>query len=421
MLVRSAEPSERIDSWKEIAAYLNRGTRTVQRWEREAGLPVHRLQHDKLGSVYAYKSEVDAWWLSRRSTLENEPTAELTNGPSIAVLPFADMSREKDQQYFCDGIAEEITGALSKIRGLRIASRSPAARFKAGAVANLLQGSVRKSGERLRISVQLTSTGSGFQLWSEIYDRDIGDVFAIQEEIARSVARSLAITLTPKEAEALQKTPTRDPRAHDLYLRGRQYYDRYGPLDMECAIQLFTYAVQRDPEYAAAYAGLADCWSYLHLYAEPNETVRDQAEWASRLAVELDPNSAQAQASRGLALSLRGQDDEAARAFEAAVHLDPNLFEANYFFARHCFAAGQFDEALSLYEQASRSRPDDYQSPLLMARIYEHLGRPEEARCARVRGIELAEERVKLHPDDARAAEWAGRAAAMRLDDSMLL
>ena len=365
--------------------------------------------------------------MSRRSTLEEG--SEL----SVAVLPLADMSREKDQQYFCDGIAEEIAGALSKIKGLRIASRAPATRVTA-----LLQGSVRKSGDRLRISVQLTNADSGFQMWSEIYDRNAGDVFAIQEEIARNVAGSLQITLTPKEAAAIDKTPTRDPEAHDLYLRGRQYYNRYGPLDMECAIQLFTHAVQRDPEFAIAYAGLADCWSYLYLYVERSDAVRDQAEWASKLAAELDPESAQAQASRAQALSLRRQDHEAEKAFESAVLLDPDLFEAHYYFARHCFLTGQSEKALSLYERAARSRPDDYQSPLLMAQIYDGLGRAEEGRTARLRGIELAEERLTLHPDDARAvylaangmaalgereraAEWIARAAAMRPEDSMLL
>jgi hypothetical protein len=122
--------TERLDSWKEIAAYLDRGPRTVQRWEREEGLPVHRLQHDKLGSVYAYRSELDAWWESRRARLDTEPAAGEGPGRTVAVLPFSDLSREKDQEYFCDGIAEEISGALARIRGLRVASRTSSRRFK---------------------------------------------------------------------------------------------------------------------------------------------------------------------------------------------------------------------------------------------------------------------------------------------------
>jgi adenylate cyclase len=399
--------------------------------------------------VYAYEDELEAWWSSRGSKLEPEPPADEWNGTSVGVAPFADLSPEQDQAYFCEGIAEEITTALSRIAGLRVASQMPGPGPRKSTpgtkelgrrlgVAAILHGSVRKSGLRLRVSVRLLNCATGFQLWTEIYDRGVGDVFAIQEEIALHVAESLKITLTAKDEAALEKTPTRSAEAYDLYLRGRQYFYRFGPMDMECAIQLFTSAIQRDTGFAMAYAGLADCWSYLYLYSEPSDAVRDQAVWASGVAVDLDPESAQAHASRGLALSLDGRNTEAGEEFEAAIRIEPLLFEANYFFARHCFAAGNARRALELYECASRARPDDYQSPLLMAQIYDDLGRHSDARNARLRGIELAEERLKLYPDDARAvymaangmaalgqreraAEWAGRAVAMRPGDSMLL
>jgi len=442
-------PAGRIDSWKGIAAYLKRGARTVQRWERQAGLPVHRLHHDKLGSVYAYEDELEAWWSSRGSKLESGSSTENWNGTSVGIAPFADLSPEQDQAYFCEGIAEEITTALSRIADLRVASQMPGPgprkstpgtkelgrRLGVGAI---LHGSVRKSGSRLRVSVRLLNCATGFQLWAEIYDRGVGDVFAIQEEIALHVAESLKVTLTAKEEAALEKTPTRNAEAYDMYLRGRQYFYRYGPMDMECAIQLFTSAIQRDAGFAMAYAGLADCWSHLYLYAEPSDAVREQAEWASGVAVDLDPESAQAHVSRGLALSLDGRNIEARHAFETAIRIEPLLFEANYFFARHLFASGDARKALELYERASRARPDDYQSPLLMAQIYDDLEREQEGRNARLRGIELAEERLKLYPDDARAvymaangmaalgqreraAEWAERALAMRPGDSLLL
>jgi TolB-like protein len=442
-------PAGRIDSWKGIAAYLKRGARTVQRWEREAGLPVHRLHHDKLGSVYAYEDELEAWWSSRGSELESESAAEPWNGTSVGIAPFVDLSPEQDHAYFCEGIAEEITTALSRIAGLRVASQTPGAgprRTMPGTkdlgrklgVAAILLGSVRKSGSRLRISVRLLNSATGFQIWAETYDRGIGDVFAIQEEIALKVAESLKITLTAKEEAALERVPTRNTEAYDLYLRGRQYYYRHGPIDIEAAIQLFTNAIQRDPGFAMAYAGLADCWSYLYLYAEPRDAVREQAEWAGGLAVDLDPESAQAHVSRALALSLHGSKAEAQQDFETAIRIEPLLFEANYFFARHLAAAGDTRRSLELYERASQARPDDYQSPLLMAQIYDELGREPEGRSARLRGIELAEERLKLYPDDARAvymaasgmaalgqresaAELAARAIAMRPGDSLLL
>ncbi len=439
----------RLDSWKEIAAYLRRGTRTVQRWEREQGLPVHRLRHDKLGSVYAYKSELDAWWEARGAELEHETPPADEQQPSIAVLPFADMSQQKDQAYFCEGIAEEIILALSRIQGLRVASRTSAFRFKAAAgdvhqlghrlrVRHLLEGSVRKSDDRLRIAVQLTDTESGYQLWSERYDREVKDIFVIQEEIAGSVAQALELRLTATEKAALGAAPTRSVQAYDYYLRGRKFYYGYGPQDIRFAQQLFTQAIALDPAYALAYAGLADCWSYIYMNAERSEAARQQADWASARAVELDPVSAQAHASRAVALSLNGRNEAAEEAFETALRLDPNLFEAPYFYARHAFACGQTEKAVRLYESAMRVRPEDYQSPLLVAQSYDDLGRAEEARAARLRGIELAEQHVGLNPDDVRALymaangmaalgqserarEWAGRALALRPDDPMLL
>jgi len=445
----SGAPAERLDSWKEIAAYLRRGTRTVQRWEREQGLPVHRLRHDKLGSVYAYKPELDAWWEARAAELEQEAPLPDEQEASIAVLPFFDMSREKDQEYFCEGIAEEILLALSRIQGLRVASRTSAFRFKGEArdvrevgrrlrVRHFLEGSVRKAEGRLRIAVQLTDAESGYQLWSERYDREVQDVFAIQEEIAYRVVEALEIRLSPKERAALGAPPTRDVQAYDYYLRGRRFYYGYGPRDIGFARQLFTQAIAVDPAYALAYAGLADCWSYIYLNAERSEMAREQAGWASARAVELDPASAQAHASRAVALSLNERDEEAQGAFETALRLDANLFEAHYFYARHLFSRGQKAIAVRFYEEAMRVRPEDYQSPLLVAQSYDDLGNPEAARAARLRGIELAEQHVSLNPDDVRALymaangmaalgqnqrarEWAERALALRPDDAMLL
>jgi adenylate cyclase len=441
--------TKRLDSWKEIAAYLRRGVRTVQRWEREQGLPVRRLRHDKLGSVYAYQPELDAWWEAHGAELEQEAPQAEAHPPSIAVLPFADISREKDQAYFCEGMAEEILLALSKIQGLRVASRSSAFRFRAEArdvrevghrlrVRHLLEGSVRKSEDRLRISVQLSDTESGYQLWSERYDREVKDIFAIQEEIAHRVVEAMEVRLTPTERAALGAAPTRDIQAYDYYLRGRKFYYGYGPQDIRFAQQLFSQAIALDPAYALAYAGLADCWSYIYLNVERSEAARQQAEWASARAVELDSSSAQAHASRACALSLGPCKEEAEQAFESAIRLDPNLFEAQYFYARHSFACGQSEKAVGLYEQAMRVRPEDYQSPLLVAQSYEDLGKPEAARAARLRGIELAEQHVNLNPDDVRALymaangmaalgqqqrarEWAERALSLRPDDAMLL
>ncbi|HDT14272.1 MAG TPA: tetratricopeptide repeat protein [Candidatus Aminicenantes bacterium] len=369
--------------------------------------------------------------------------------PSIAVLPFVDMSREKDQGYFCEGIAEEIINALCRIRGLRVASRTGSFQYKDAAadpreiasalrVDTVLEGSVRKSDNRLRITVQLIEAARGFHLWSESYDRELRDVFAIQQEIARNVVRSLRVTLSPQEKGALAAVPTSHVQAYDYYLRGRSFFYRYGRHDIEFALQLFARAVELDPDYALAHAGLADCWSYIYLYAERKDEVRAQAEAAGRRAVELAPESAQAQASLAMALSLGPKKGDAEPAFERAIRLDPTLFEAWYFYARHAFASGDLAKSATLYEEAMRVRPEDFYSPLLVAQVYQELDRPEDARAVREKGVALVEKHVDLHPDDVRALymganglialgqkakglEWARRARRIEPDDPMVL
>jgi serine/threonine protein kinase/Flp pilus assembly protein TadD len=369
--------------------------------------------------------------------------------PSIAVLPFADMSREKDQAYFCEGIAEEIINALSHVQELHVSSRTASFQFKGLTaepqeigrrlnVETLLEGSVRKSGNRLRITAQLVDAARGFHLWSESFDRELRDIFEIQEEIARNIVRALQVTLSPQEKGALEKAPTHHVQAYDYYLRGRSFYYRYGRHDIEFALQLFSRATELDSGYALAYAGLADCWSYIYLYSERKESVRQQAEAASRRAIELAPDSAQAQASHAVAMSISGYREEAERGFEAAIRLDPELFEAWYFYARHAFVCGDLNKAAQFFEEANRVRPDDFQSPLLVAQIYDSLGRPEDGRASRKRGVALVAERIEFHPDDARALymganglvalgdrkkglEWARRARDIAPEEPMLL
>ena len=276
-------------------------------------------------------------------------------GASIAVLPFADLSRERDQEYFCEGVAEEIINALARLENLRVASRTSAFRFKAGSadareigrklrVGTLLEGSVRKDGDRCRISVQLTNAEDGYQLWSAAYDREMTEIFSMQEEIARQVVQALQVTLSPTEKATLGKAPTGDIQAYDYYLRGRSFYYRYGPREVEFAKQLFEQAIERDARYAPAWAGLADCWSYLYLYAGRKDAAREQADQASIKAVAARSRRRSRSVSRALALSLNERDEEAEVAFETAIRLDPDLFEAHYFYARHCVRPRQAGE-----------------------------------------------------------------------------
>jgi adenylate cyclase len=285
---------------------------------------------------------------------------------------------------------------------------------------------------------QLIDVATGYHLWSERYDRQLEDVFEIQDEIAGNIVRALRVVLSDEEKRAIEKAPTDNVEAYDYYLRGRKFYYQYSRRDIEFALQLFSRAIERDPGSARAYAGVADCWSYLFMYAEGGPASREQAEAASRRALELDPGLAQAHASRAVALSLSQRDAEAEAAFETAIRLDPRLFEARYYYARHGFARGQLEKAARLFEEASAVRPEDYQAPLLVAQVYEKLDRPPAAEEARRRGLRNVEEHLKLNPDDARALymganglvalgekqkglEWLSRAIDLGPGEAMLL
>jgi TolB-like protein/Flp pilus assembly protein TadD len=375
--------------------------------------------------------------------------APLSVDRSIAVLPFTDMSPGHDQDYLCEGMAEEIMTALGKVKGLRVASRPAAFRLKAEGTAvgeigerlnvgTILDGSVRKSGQRLRITVELIDAADGFRLWAERYDREMRDVFAIQDEIAERVVEALQVTLDAMERAALRTAAPPDADAYDFYLRGRKYFYKYDKRGITFARGLFDRAIALDSKFARAWAGMADCSAYLYLYDGRNKSELERALSAAAKAVELNPNSAEAYASLGTALSLSGKHEEAETAFQQAIQLNPDLFEARYFYARDCFARGKQEEAIREYEEASRVRPEDYQSPLLVAQSYDDLGRPDEAASSRRRGIALAAEHLELNPDDARALymganglvalgeidrglEWAGRALDIEPRDSMVL
>ena len=369
--------------------------------------------------------------------------------PSIAVLPFVDMSPEKDQEYFCDGMAEEIIDALARLDNLRVVARTSAFAFKDKwqdirlignqlGVDKVLEGSIRKAGNRLRITIQLINVSDGFHLWSEKYDRELKDVFAIQDEIAENIVRALRVMVSPKEKRALGKEPTTDIEAYDFYLRGRKFFYDIRRKSLEFAQQMFTRATQIDPGYALAFAGIADCRSWLYTYYESSAENLRAAEEASRKALQLDPELAEAHLSHGLADSLSERYDEAEKEFEAAIRLNPRLFEAHYFYARTCVAQGKMEKAARLYEEALSVRPEDYQVPPLLAQTYTSLGREGKAKAVHRQGLEIIDRHLELNPDDARAIylgaaalvnlgkreqglEWARRALAMDPEEPAIL
>jgi len=368
---------------------------------------------------------------------------------SMAVLPFTNMSADPENEYFTDGMAEEIINALSKIKSLSVASRTSSFAYKGKTediremgkkleVSAVLEGSVRKMGNKIRISVQLINVQNGYQLWSERYDREISDVFAIQDEIAQNIVKALRVVLSEDEKRAIEKMPTENVEAYDYYLRGRQFFHQHRRTSIEFARQMFTRAIEIDPEYALAHAGIADCCSILYMYFDARESNLKQADVASRKALQLDPGLAEAHSARGLAYSLSKQYDQAMQEFETAMKLDPKLYEAPYFYGRACLAQGKWFEAAPLFEKAASLRPDDYQAPSFLSAAYAGQGRIHEASKASHKAVGVIERWLDLNPDDARALnlgatiwsnlgqqekalEWARRSLVIDKEDPQLL
>ena len=368
---------------------------------------------------------------------------------SLAVLYFTNLSGEKEDEYFRDGMTEDIITELAKIKELQLFPRSTVLAFRdkplsavrigqqLGA-AYVLDGSLRRAGTRLRITAELAETRSGHSVWAERYDRQLEDVFAIQDEIAQNIARALRVMLTEKEKRDIEKLPTSEVQAYDYYLRGRQVFYQVRRKSLEFARQMFARAAVIDPSYVRALAGVADCCSFLYMYFEASEENLQEAAAASRRAVELDPEAAEAHASRGLAESLRKNYNGAEKEFEVAITLNPKLYEAHYFYARSCFSQGNMEKAAGLFEKAAALNPDDYQAPAHLVMCLRALGRTEEALQASRDTLRVAERHVELYPEDARALylgavalcklgdyqrsrEWAARAVAIDPDETTIL
>jgi len=332
---------------------------------------------------------------------------------SIAVLPFADLSAERDQEHFSDGVAEEILNALSKVAGLHVPARTSCFAFRGATldareigkrlgVEALLDGSIRKAGKRVRISVQLVDANNGYQLWSERFDREIEDIFAIQDEIARSVLESLGLALTEREEFRFLKPSTTNIEAYEFYLRGRKLYHKWTRQSVKFARQMFERAVKIDPDFTAAWAGLANAYVDLFRWSRKPRDL-DEAKRASENALKLNPNSAEAHVSAGQALAIQRRFPEAANAFERAIKEDPTVYEAYYFYGRALFESGDVEKAVELFEKAQQVRPDDYESHTLRAQALTELGREDEARQANQATVECIEKHLELNPDEARA------------------
>ncbi len=346
------------------------------------------------------------------ATTRSAPTPDRA-APSIAVLPFTDMSPGRDQDYFCQGLAEELITALTRIDGLRVAARSSSFLFRdpgvdiraAGAklgVETVLEGSVRKAGDRLRVTVQLIDVADGYHRWSERYDRKLEDVFEIQDEIANGVAEALRGVLTPGEKAALHR-PEGAFACYDFYLRGLQLLREFNRPAVAGAKRMFERAIECDPDYALAWAELANTHSWLYEWWAGEVEDMKSAERASARALELGPELAEAHVARGFALSLGRDYAAAAREYEEAIRLDPSSFDGHYLYARETFAAGETERSAELFRRAAELRPEDFNSVTLLAQSLRVLGRPEEALEANREAVRRVERRLELNPSDPRA------------------
>ncbi|KSV82785.1 adenylate cyclase [Sinorhizobium sp. Sb3] len=365
-------------------------------------------------------------------------------GLSVGVLPFTNMSHDPEQEYFSDGITEDIITDLSKISKLHVVARNTVFTYKGRSVKvkqvaqelgvrYILEGSVRKAGSRVRITGQLIDALTGTHLWADRYDRDLTDIFAIQDEITHAIVDQLKIKLLPAERQAIENDPTTSVEAYTYYLRGRQFSHAWTRSYLLLARRMFLKAVELDPNFARAYAGIADCESALRDWHEDEFPLQSILSTTAK-ALEIDPNLAEAHASRGLVLHQDGQDDEAVAEFERALTLDAGLYEANFHYARFLFMQGAFETAIQFFKRAADIRPDDYLSPIHLMSAYKSLGRDvERVQWARI-GISRAERALELNPENSgpahrgalalahmgeaqRAREWAARALAIDPDD----
>ena len=342
-----------------------------------------------------------------------EPVEE--QRPSIAVLPFNNMSGDPEQEYFSDGISEDIITDLSKVTGLFVIGRNTSFAYKGQSpdlmkvatelgVRYVLEGSVRKAGARVRINAQLIDGTTGGHVWADRYDRDLTDIFAIQDEITEAIVGQLRITLLPNEKKAIGQAQTANIEAYNYYLKGRHFLANSTKVLLRLARQMFAKAAELDPAYARAYAGMALCdarLEYSYRVAIPTADILAVADQA----ITLDPTLPEAHSSRGVALVAMGRHGEAVASFERALLLDPANFDAHFAYGRYLVTTGDLTAALTHFERATELDPEDWQGPLMAEPILMTLGRQDEADRYGWMGIKRAEEAMRLHPENSRPAQ----------------
>jgi len=368
---------------------------------------------------------------SRRPAAERSVTGSgehsvATQQKSVAVLYFENQSGAKEDEYFRDGITEDIVTELSKIAQLEIFPRSEMLAFrdkpatvqqvsqKLGA-AYVLEGSIRRAGNRVRITAQLVEASTRHSVWAERYDRQLEDVFAIQEEIARSIAQALRITLTPQEEKTIARKPTENPQAYDFYLRGKSYTRRE---NMDYALQMFEQAIQLDPNFALAHAGIAHLCGLIYEIREQNQKWIERGLAACDRATALAPDLPEVLVARARICYAQKKHAEAALLAQRAIERKPDCEGAWNILGRAYFASGRFEEAAAVTLRAIECNGDDYNTYIPYRQSLERLGRRNEADEVRVRMTEVLRQQLERVPEDVRARILLATSLARRGQDA---
>jgi TolB-like protein len=379
------------------------------------------------------KRDLESGKKAAAAATSTDSKAGTKSGPkSLAVLYFENLSGVKEDEYLRDGITEDIITELSKIRGLNTFSRPTVLAFRDKTVtpvqigqqlkaAYVLTGSLRRSGSRLRITTQLVDTHTDFPLWSERYDREMKDVFEVQDEIARKIAEALRVTLSPQELEALAVKPTENLQAYDLYLRGKRYARRQTRQDLEFALQMFESAVAMDPSFALAYASCANACAMFYCNYSRDEIWVERARTASGHAVNLRWDLPEVQVSQAWVLYATDLHDEAVRMVRKAIERKRDCEGAFYLLCRALFSAGRFQEVVDVMEIALEASGEDYNVYVPIANSLGALGKRESYLNLLQRRMSALENHLKHVPEDARARILLGSdyAEIGRVDDAL--
>jgi TolB-like protein len=369
-------PIDRLDSWKEIASYLRRDVRTVQRWEKKEGLPVYRHLHDKLGSIYAYRNELTEWFTTRQQSGATLASGNRDEAPAdkikLAVLPFGNLSGAKGDDYFSDGLTEEMITQITRLRAseLAVIARTTAEHYDSSSksldqmkkdlgVGYVLEGKVRRGGNRVRITAQLIQMKDQTQLWAETYERDLSDVLSVQADIAEAIAREINLALNLSQSTRLsdlQKGRGQvQPAAYDAYLKARYNLHQMTPVAISKSIKDFEEATFAEWHYAPAFAGLASAYALLAIapfdFLPPHEAM-PAAEKAARRALDIDNKCAEAHTALALVNHhYHWKWKEAEAGYELAIELNPDHADTHLWYSWLLLALGRRDAAFDEIEQ----------------------------------------------------------------------